>query len=206
MTAVLDLAFDSELFDAKALETGEKLPRAVYRDIIKHAREVLFERFKAGEDIRKLVCARAWVTDQLLAHAWRGLDLDQYNDVALLAVGGYGRGELHPGSDIDVMVLHSQANLGDKESAAVSDFITLLWDLGLEIGASVRSLDECVDAAREDITIATNLMESRTIIGDEKLRIEMQAITGPEHLWPGKEFFKAKWDEQIERHAKHNNT
>ncbi|MGH8493469.1 MAG: [protein-PII] uridylyltransferase [Moraxellaceae bacterium] len=206
MTAVLDLAFDTELFDAKTLETGEKIPRTAYREALKQAREVLFERFKAGEDIRKLVCARAWVTDQVLAHAWRGLDLDHYNDIALLAVGGYGRGELHPASDIDVMVLHSQKSLGDKESAVVSDFITLLWDLGLEIGASVRSLDECVDAAREDITIATNLMESRTLIGDEKLRIEMQATTGPEHLWPGKEFFKAKWDEQIERHSKHNNT
>jgi [protein-PII] uridylyltransferase len=206
MSTVLDLAFDTELFDPKALETGEKLPRAAYRETLKKAREVLFERFKAGEDIRKLVCARAWVSDQLLAHAWRGLGLDRFNDVALLAVGGYGRGELHPGSDIDVMVLHSQEQLGDDESAAVSDFITLLWDLGLEIGASVRSLSECVDAAREDITIATNLMESRTIIGEEKLRVEMQAITGAEHLWPGKEFFTAKRDEQIERHAKHNNT
>lgn len=206
MTAVLDLAFDTELFDPKALENGEKLPRAAYRDALKKAREVLFERFKTGEDIRKLVCARAWVSDQLLAHAWRGLGLDRFDDVALLAVGGYGRGELHPGSDIDVMILHSQEALGDDESAAVSDFITLLWDLGLEIGASVRSLSECVDAAREDITIATNLMESRIIAGDEKLRAEMLAITGPDHLWPGKEFFKAKWDEQIERHAKHNNT
>ena len=206
MSAVLDLAFDTELFDASALNGDDKLPRAVYRDILKRSRELLFERFKAGEDIHRLVCMRAWVIDQLLAHAWRGLELDQFSDVALLAVGGYGRGELHPGSDIDVMVLHSQEELGDAESKAVSDFITLLWDLGLEVGASVRSQSECVDAARDDITIATNLMESRTIIGDEKLRIEMQASTGPEHLWPGKAFFKAKWDEQIERHAKHNNT
>lgn len=206
MTAVLDLAFDTELFDASRLQGEDKLPRALYRELLKNAREVLFERFKAGEDIRKLVCARAWVTDQLLAHAWRGIGLEQYGDIALLAVGGYGRGELHPGSDIDVMVLHSQKNLGESESNTISAFITLLWDLGLEIGASVRSLDECVDAARDDITVATNLMECRTIIGDEQLRLDMQAITGPEHLWPGKEFFKAKWDEQIERHAKHNNT
>lgn len=206
MSAVMDLAFDTELFDASTLSGDDKLPRAAYRDALKKARELLFERFKAGEDIRKLVCMRAWVIDQVLAHAWRGLELDQFSDVALLAVGGYGRGELHPGSDIDVMVLHTQEVLGDGESKAVSDFITLLWDLGLEVGASVRSLNECMDAARDDITIATNLMESRTIIGEEKLRSEMLANTGPEHLWPGKDFFKAKWDEQIERHAKHNNT
>lgn len=206
MPPVLDLAFDAELFDPKALETGEKLPQAAYRETLKHAREVLFRRFQEGVDIRSLVCARAWVCDQVLAHAWRGLGLNCFDDVALVAVGGYGRGELHPGSDIDVLILHSQESLGEAESAAVSDFITLLWDLGLEIGASVRSLSECVDAAREDITIATNLMESRTITGEEKLRIEMQALTGPEHLWPGSQFFKAKWDEQIARHAKHNNT
>ncbi|MES2916998.1 MAG: [protein-PII] uridylyltransferase [Pseudomonadota bacterium] len=206
MGVVLDLAFDTDLFDPKALETGEKLPRAAYREALRQAREVLFERFKAGEDIRKLVCARAWVCDQLLAHAWRGLGLDAFGDVALLAVGGYGRGELHPGSDIDVMILHSQETLGDAEGQAVSEYITLLWDLGLEIGASVRSLVECVEAAREDITIATNLMESRTITGDETLRLLMAAGTGPEHLWPGKEFFTAKRDEQHERHAKHNNT
>ncbi|MFZ5562152.1 MAG: [protein-PII] uridylyltransferase [Pseudomonadota bacterium] len=206
MNAILDLAFDTELFDSKALETGEKLPHGAYRDALKTARETLFERFKAGEDIRKLVCARAWVCDQILAHAWRGLGLHDFADVALLAVGGYGRGELHPGSDIDVMILHSQEHLGSAESDAVSSFITLLWDLGLEIGASVRSLSESVEAAREDITVATNLMESRTIVGDEQLRIEMQGLSGPEHLWPGNEFFKAKWDEQIERHAKHNNT
>lgn len=206
MSVVLDLAFDTELFDARMLEGEDRLPCAVYREALKNAREILFERFKAGEDIRKLVCMRAWVIDQLLAHAWRGLKLDQYNDVALLAVGGYGRGELHPGSDIDVMVLHSQESLGEDEGRAVSDFITLLWDLGLDVGASVRSLGECIDSAREDITIATNLMESRTVIGDEKMRMEMLVLTGPEHLWPGKEFFKAKWDEQIGRHGKHNNT
>ncbi len=206
MSVVPDLAFDTELFDAGKLTDGSKTPLPAYREAIKHAREVLFERFKAGADIRELVCARAWVTDQLLAHAWRNLGLSLHDDISLLAVGGYGRGELHPGSDIDVMILHSQETLGNAESALISDFITLLWDLGLEIGASVRSQTECIEAARDDITIATNLMESRTIIGNEDLRITMQAATGPEHLWPGKAFFKAKWDEQIGRHAKHNNT
>jgi [protein-PII] uridylyltransferase len=206
MSTTLDLAFDTELFDVRTLDTGEKIPRAAYREILKKSRELLFERFKAGADIRELVRARAWVTDQLLSHTWRSLELDQYTDIALLAVGGYGRGELHPGSDIDVMVLHSQKQLGDAESRTVSDFITLLWDLGLEVGASVRSLDESIDAARDDITIATSLMEARTIIGDETLLTRMQQNTGPDHLWPGKDFFRAKWDEQIERHAKHNNT
>jgi len=202
----MNAALDTALFDPQRLETGEALPRRAYREALKNAREVLFERFRAGEDIRRLVAMRAQVIDQVLAHAWRALGLDAYDDVVLLAVGGYGRGELHPGSDIDVLVLHDQSALGDAEGQAISDFITLLWDLGLDVGSSVRSQAECVDAAREDITIATNLMESRTIIGNEALRETMLAQTGPEHLWPGKAFFKAKWDEQIARHAKHNNT
>ncbi len=206
MNAPLDLGFDAELFDPGRLDTGEALPRAAYREALKHAQQVMFERFRAGEDIRRLVCMRAWVVDRVLAHAWSALGLDRHDDIALVATGGYGRGELHPGSDIDVLVLHSQAALGEDEGRRIADFLTLLWDLGLEIGSSVRSLDECVDAAREDITIATNLMESRTISGNEALRAQMQALTGPEHLWPGKSFFKAKWDEQIARHAKHNNT
>lgn len=202
----MNAALDTALFDPQRLETGEALPRGAYREALKNAREVLFERFRAGEDIRQLVSLRARVIDRVLAHAWRALGLDTYTDVALLAVGGYGRGELHPGSDIDVLVLHDQDPLGDAEAQAISDFITLLWDLGLDVGSSVRSLEQCVEAAREDITIATNLMESRTIIGNESLREIMLAQTGPEHLWPGKAFFKAKWDEQIARHAKHNNT
>ncbi len=202
----MNAALDTALFDPQQLETGEALPRGAYREALKNAREVLFERFRAGEDIRQLVSMRARVIDQILAHAWRALGLDTYTDVALLAVGGYGRGELHPGSDIDVLVLHDQDPLGDDEAQAISSFITLLWDLGLDVGSSVRSQEQCVEAAREDITIATNLMESRTIIGNESLREIMLAQTGPEHLWPGKAFFKAKWDEQIARHAKHNNT
>jgi len=78
--------------------------------------------------------------------------------------------------------------------------------LGLDIGSSVRSLADCVRLATEDITVATNIMESRTLVGDERLRRDMQRLTGPDRLWPGKAFFIAKRDEQIARHSKHNNT
>lgn len=203
---MMNAAIDIALFDPSRLDTGERLPRSAYRGALNHAREVLFERFREGADIRQLVNMRAGVIDRILAHAWKALGLASFEDIALLAVGGYGRGELHPGSDIDVMILHNCTPLSEQQQDLVSEFITLLWDLGLEIGSSVRSLAECVDAAREDITIATNLMESRTVNGQEALRETMVEQTGPEHLWPGKAFFKAKWDEQIARHAKHNNT
>lgn len=173
---------------------------------LKAAQAELIERFKEGRDIRLLVREWADAIDEVLRHAWVNLGLDQYADLALLAVGGYGRAELHPASDVDVLILHDGADLPTGAEEAVSQFITHLWDLGLDIGSSVRSLSDCVRLATEDITIATNIMESRTLVGDERLRRDMQRLTGPDRLWPGKAFFIAKRDEQIARHAKHNNT
>ena len=173
---------------------------------LKAAQAELIERFKEGRDIRLLVREWADAIDEVLRHAWVNLGLDQYADLALLAVGGYGRAELHPASDVDVLILHDGTELPVGAEEAVSQFITHLWDLGLDIGSSVRSLSDCVRLATEDITIATNIMESRTLVGDERLRRDMQRLTGPDRLWPGKAFFIAKRDEQIARHAKHNNT
>lgn len=173
---------------------------------LKAAQAELIERFKEGRDIRLLVREWADAIDEVLRHAWVNLGLDQYTDLALLAVGGYGRAELHPASDVDVLILHDGTELPVGAEEAVSQFITHLWDLGLDIGSSVRSLSDCVRLATEDITIATNIMESRTLVGDERLRRDMQRLTGPDRLWPGKAFFIAKRDEQIARHAKHNNT
>jgi len=173
---------------------------------LKAAQAELIERFKEGRDIRLLVREWADAIDEVLRHAWVNLGLDAYADLALLAVGGYGRAELHPASDVDVLILHDGTELPTGAEEAVSQFITHLWDLGLDIGSSVRSLSDCVRLATEDITIATNIMESRTLVGDERLRRDMQRLTGPDRLWPGKAFFIAKRDEQIARHAKHNNT
>jgi [protein-PII] uridylyltransferase len=201
-----ELVNDAALFDPLLLEQAGAVPQSGYRAALQQAHKVLCERFRAGADIRKLVLQRAWVTDCILVHAWGRLGLGEHADIALLAVGGYGRSELNLGSDIDVMVLHQRALLDQDARDLITRFITLLWDLGLEVGSSVRSLQEAVDAAREDITIATNLMESRTLTGPQALTAEMQHLTGPAFLWPGKAFFKAKWDEQIARHGKHNNT
>jgi [protein-PII] uridylyltransferase len=207
MPTEMELAFDTELFHPSQLgEMSNALPHQAYRDVLKKARDVLAERFKNNEDIRKLVCARAWVIDQVLRDAWQRLSLHHFHEVSLIAVGGYGRGELHPGSDIDVLILHNAVELAEPAKDAISKFITLLWDLNLEVGSSVRSMTECVEAAQDDITIATNLMESRSIIGDSRWHTELLELTSPARIWPGKSFFKAKWDEQIERHAKNNNT
>ncbi len=147
---------------------------------------------------------RAALLDHLLKHAFR-LHFPAPDELALVAVGGYGRGELHPYSDIDVLLL-VDAGAMERLREPLERFVLFLWDLGLEIGHSVRTVEDCVQEAAKDITVATNLMESRLLVGAEGLYLAMRAATGPDRLWPSREFFEAKWQEQIERHRKFHDT
>ncbi|WJN58377.1 [protein-PII] uridylyltransferase [Pseudomonas sp. SO81] len=199
---------DPELFDRGQFQAELALkssPIAAFKKAIKQAREVLDGRFREGRDIRRLVEDRAWFVDQILQEAWKRFAWSEDADIALLAVGGYGRGELHPNSDIDLLILLDSA---DHEifRDAIEGFLTLLWDIGLEVGQSVRSVDECAEEARADLTVVTNLMESRTIAGPERLRQRMQQVTNTEQMWPSKHFFLAKRKEAKARHAKYNDT
>ncbi|WP_236207094.1 [protein-PII] uridylyltransferase [Pseudomonas tohonis] len=199
---------DPELFDRGQFQAELALkssPIAAFKKAIRQAKDVLDTRFANGRDIRRLVEDRAWFVDQILRAAWERFDWSEDADIALLAVGGYGRGELHPYSDIDLLILLDSA---DHETfrESIEGFLTLLWDIGLEVGQSVRSVDECAEEARADLTVVTNLMESRTIAGPESLRRRMQDVTSPERMWPSKEFFLAKRQEQKARHAKYNDT
>lgn len=199
---------DPELFDRGQFQAELALkasPITAFKKAIRHAREVLDERFKSGREVRRLVEDRAWFVDQILREAWDRLPWCEDADIALLAVGGYGRGELHPFSDIDLLILLDNA---DHETfrEPIEHFLTLLWDIGLEVGQSVRSVDECASEARADLTVITNLMESRTIAGPERLRQRMQEVTSTDQMWPSKDFFLAKHKEQRARHGKYNDT
>lgn len=199
---------DPELFDRSQFQAELALkssPIAAFKKVIGKARKILDARFLAGRDIRRLVEDRAWFVDQILRAAWQRFDWNEDADIALVAVGGYGRGELHPYSDIDLLILLDDS---DREifREAIEGFLTLLWDIGLEVGQSVRSVAECAEEARADLTVVTNLMESRTIAGPEHLRQNMLKVTSPNEMWPSKEFFLAKRNEQRARHAKYNNT
>lgn len=199
---------DPELFDRGQFQAELALkasPIAAFKKAIRRAHEVLDERFKAGRDVRRLVEDRAWCIDQILREAWAQFDWSEDADIALLAVGGYGRGELHPYSDIDLLLLLDSA---DHEifRDSIERFLTLLWDIGLEVGQSVRSVEECASEAAADLTVVTNLMESRTLAGPERLRQRMIEVTNNTRMWPSKDFFLAKRDEQRARHAKYNDT
>lgn len=155
--------------------------------------------------VDNLVHDRALFIDALLRHAWRLLELDRQKDLALVAVGGYGRGQLQPYSDVDLLVL-SNATLNSELKDKISQFITFLWDIKLDIGQSVRTVKETFKLAKEDTTIATNLVESRLLIGSSNTFEALQAKITGRGYWSSKDFFLAKYQEQKDRHGKFNDT
>jgi [protein-PII] uridylyltransferase len=155
--------------------------------------------------VDELVVARSNFTDALLCHAWQILKLDKQKNLTLCAVGGYGRGQLQPYSDIDLLIL-SKSSLPKAIQDDLSQFITFLWDIKLEIGQSVRTVKETIAQAKDDITIATNLVEARRLCGCKKTFDDLISKVNSQKFWSSQAFFLAKLDEQSKRHKKFNDT
>ena len=157
------------------------------------------EQFKAQKQINKLVEMRARYIDELLIRLWDLVGLNESFDLSLIAVGGYGRGELHPKSDIDLLIL-SDNGFSKQSEEKIGQLITLLWDLKLDVGNSVRTLKDCLEQGKADITVATSMMESRLIRGNETTFEKLQEIINQDDFWPSDEFFTIKKEEQFGRH------
>lgn len=171
------------------------------RDMLKRFNQHQFDQFDQGTPVAELVKERAVFIDQILKKIWQH-SFDS-NKFTLLAVGGYGRNELHPYSDIDILILCSE-NLVDN--SLISQFITLLWDIGFEVGSAIRTLDECIQAAHDDITTATNLLEARWLTGDYTLFEQLQSLWKRTDFWPSHRFFQGKMAEQQARHKRFHDT
>ncbi len=184
---------------------GGAPPLPAFRSALQSAHETQRQRFSAGAAAEELLQQRAALLDELLTRAWRLHSPSA--QAALVAVGGYGRAELHPGSDIDLLILTGaptfDASAGQQ---AIERFIHFLWDIGLHVGHSVRSVAECAEQAAQDVVIFTTLMEARLLTGPAQLFEAMRAALAPERLWPACEFFQAKWEEQARRHHKYHDT
>lgn len=163
------------------------------------------QEFLKHHPVTDLVLGRAEYIDLLLFRLWQHFGFDALPNISLVAVGGYGRGELHPLSDIDILVV-SRKPLPESMGTKVSEFITLLWDLRLEVGHAVRSVDECADIGRRDLTVATNLQEARLLCGCEDTFHQLKMVIHSESFWPSETFYKAKVQEQRERHARYHDT
>ncbi len=193
--------FDAEAFKSDLLKTDRPIP--LYKDAIKRVNSTLNERFLANEDIRNLVFTRVWFIDTLLQIAWSQYPWNSGKS-SLIAVGGYGRGELLPKSDIDLLLLFESESCIDANVESIQDFLTFLWDINLEVGHSVRTPKACFDEAKEDLTIVTNLMENRLLAGESSLLAEISDSLNANKIWDTTSFYKSKINEQKNRHHKFN--
>lgn len=204
----VDKLIDFVLLEKQLNENGPDSPAAhikILKNTVSTIDNGLKSLYQDGTDVNAIVYGRARLLDQLIELIYRHLFKDVDQEIALIAVGGYGRGELHPKSDIDLMILLKQ-----EENQQVKDqlekFLMLLWDIRLEIGHSVRTIEECIEESIKDITVATNIMESRLLAGSDSLYQEMKEKTSADHIWDSRSFFQAKLDEQIQRSGKFNDT
>jgi len=153
----------------------------------------------------RLIKALTRLVDATLAELWRAAALPA--EAALLAVGGFGRGELMPYSDIDVLLLLPAGAAPDSQpllKAAIEGFITACWDVGLEIGSSVRNVADCVAEAQADVTVQTALLESRLLTGNKRLCAQFQRETAA--VMAPAAFLTAKTLEMSQRHTKYQDT
>lgn len=172
---------------------------AELRDGLKARNAELSGQFSPSEPVTELLKARGAAVDHALQRLWEHFDISK-RDAALVAVGGYGRGELFPQSDVDVLILVSDEATPDNTS--LSGFVGALWDLGLKIGHSVRTPDECILLAATDITVMTTLLETRLLAGSHALLENVIQRLDDEHIWPTAAFFNGKIEEQNDRHEK----
>lgn len=175
-----------------------------YRNALQQGQAYLKQQFEDQADVITLVQQRAVFIDEVLQDLWRhhiAADIP----ISLVAVGGYGRGELHPYSDIDLLILLDES-ISKQPPAELSVFLTELWDVGLEIGHSVRTIQECRQQAEDDITIATTLLETRLLCGNNSLYLALQQLTISHKTWDTQRFYQAKKHEQLQRHLKYNDS
>ena len=194
--------FDFSTLD-RALERSS-LPISAFKEILAQGSALILDQFDKLP-VTELVSARAQLIDEILKRSWCAI-FTEANDASLVAVGGYGRGELHPASDIDLMILVGHEDHFDELKEQLEQFLTLLWDIGLEVGQSVRTIEDCIREAAQDISVITNLVESRLLAGSTDLFNAMQTATAPDKMWNSHDFFTAKWQEQRARHAKYDNS
>jgi [protein-PII] uridylyltransferase len=187
-----------------ALEAGDDRI-AAFRKVLADGDASLKQRFADDEPVEALVRDRARLVDIVLRRAWTLHVGAREKDVDLIAVGGYGRGELHPCSDIDVLILLPKSEL-DEGHEGIERFLTFLWDIGLEVGHSVRTIDDCQRESAADVSVATTFIEARLLAGPDHLFQAMRRALGQDNIWSSQAFFEAKVAEQQSRHHRYHDT
>ncbi len=197
-------------------DAAEKLAR--YKGFLKVETHRLKIAHRAGADGREICQARATILDELLRHLWAEARASlspqaqkEFPPLALVAIGGYGRAELNPHSDIDFMFLHDGQIAGNKPlpylSKLIDGVLYPLWDVGLKVGHAVRSIDDCVKVANADMQSKTSLIEARLIVGDEALFKKLQKTVVAKCVAGFEEkYIAARVEDQAKRHSKYGDS
>ncbi|RED47727.1 [protein-PII] uridylyltransferase [Aestuariispira insulae] len=187
---------------------------ALYKQALNQGYDEVKRRFMEDHNGALAVIGNSYVIDQILRtmyevasrHLYPSGSITKGEALAIVAVGGFGRGELAPQSDVDLLFLHAY-KLSPRVEQIVEDILYMLWDLGLKVGQSTRSIDECLRQAKADWTICTAILEARYIVGEKSLFAELQKQFA-KSIMDGKdrEFLEAKLSERDERHARLGDT
>jgi [protein-PII] uridylyltransferase len=207
--AVMEAAHET-VDAAKNDAAAQRALLAVYKGALERGRAVVRKRFEEDQNGTVAAAGLCFLMDQIIrimhdvavTRFYRVSNPTSGEHLAIVAVGGYGRGELAPHSDIDLLFLLPYKKTPFSEQV-VEHMLYLLWDMGLKVGHATRSIDECMRQAKADMTIRTGILEARFIWGSKQLFTELRkrflkevvAGTGPE-------FVEAKLAERDDRHTR----
>ena len=176
-----------------------------YKKFIKEKSDFLDTSFSIHH-ISHLLLARSKLNDSIVISAAEIFFKQNQESINVIAVGGYGRNELHPYSDTDLLLL-IEKNEKKSFQDSLAKFLTFLWDIGIQVGHSTRTLQECLKEGSKDLTVATSLMEARYLYGSITTYQTLEKeITGNKLLWSNTQFLEGKKNEQLSRHSQFNNT
>ena len=175
-----------------------------FKDFRKDLLDFLKNHFKNDNDIYYLISLNTCIVDALMKTIWDSFNIPK-DSAALIAIGGYGRRELFPESDVDIMIL-LQEKSDTKTTTKIEAFLTFLWDINIPIAQSVRTAKECVVEAKKDVTVMTSLMEHYFLTGNNALYEQFKELTLNNKIWPSKKYFKEKSLELENRHKKYGDT
>ncbi|MAU40464.1 MAG: [protein-PII] uridylyltransferase [Kordiimonas sp.] len=185
-----------------------------FKDILRKGSEEVRKRCEGGSRGRSVVQAQSYLIDQIMRmlfdvtveYVYRRPNPTKAEQISLVAVGGYGRGEMAPQSDVDILFLlpYKQTPWGEQ----VAEYMLyMLWDMGLKVGHSTRSVDECISQAKADLTIRTAMLEARYIWGDQNLFMDLRTRFDKDVVeGTGPEFVEAKLEERDQRHQRMGDT
>lgn len=159
----------------------------------------------AQRDIFDLLQQRSDFYDQLLITLWQQYGLAERADLALIAVGGYGRKEMFPLSDLDILVL-TENPIDESTQTQLNQLFNQLWDSKFQLGTAIRTVSESIEIGRAEISVATNMLESRFVTGNFTLWQQLSQAMQQADFWRIEDFFSAKIAEKNERYARYHNT